>query len=108
MLKTAIARAGGLRQRVVVLSIPDWAYTPYGQAFSSDPQKVSQQIDQYNYANRTISESYGVGYLDVTAISRLGLAQPALVASDGLHPSAAQYTEWVKKLLPLAKAALEQ
>jgi lysophospholipase L1-like esterase len=102
LLQTAIARAGDRRDRVVVLSIPDWAYTPYGQNYPGDPQLISQKIDQYNAANRAITDQYEVAYVDVTGISRRGLDEPALVAGDGLHPSAKQYTEWVQALLPVA------
>ncbi len=106
LLQYAIARAGGRTERVIVISIPDWAYTPYGQAFGN-PASISQAIDAYNAANQLISESYGVKYAYVTDISRQGLAQPALVAADGLHPSAEQYTEWLKRFMPTIKAAFK-
>lgn len=104
LLQTALARAGGRRERVLVLSIPDWAYTPFGQS-RPNPALISAEIDAFNDANRTIALSFGIAYVDVTGISRLGVTQPGLVAPDGLHPSAAQYTEWVKKLLPVAESA---
>lgn len=106
LLQTAIGRAGGRRERVIVLSIPDWAFTPYGQ--SLDPGLISPQIDQYNAANRSITQNYGVAYVDITEISRRGVNEPDLVANDGLHPSAKQYTLWVEKLLPVVEAALKQ
>ncbi len=108
LLQTAIQRAGGRKDRVVVVSIPDWAFTPYGQNYSPNPAIISQKIDQYNAANRAISEQYGVAWVNVTDVSRKGLSQPDLVASDGLHPSARQYTEWVKLLLPVVRNALKQ
>ncbi len=107
LLKTALARAGGRAERVVVLSIPDWAYTPYGQG-SGNPGQISSEIDQFNAANKSISDRYGVQYVDVTPVSRQGLAQTNLVASDGLHPSAPQYTEWVKLMLPVVRTVLEK
>jgi lysophospholipase L1-like esterase len=98
LLKRAIqCSAGNAVQKVIVLSIPDWAYTPFGQG--SNPAAVSAQIDAFNAANRAISERYGVVYIDVTGISRRGLAEPDLVASDRLHPSGRQYTEWTRKIL---------
>lgn len=100
LLQYALQRAGQRKDRVIVLSIPDWAYTPYGQGFAN-PALISQKIDQYNTAKRTITESYGVAFVNVTDISRQGLAMPDLVASDQLHPSAKQYTEWVRLLLML-------
>jgi len=105
LLQYAIARAGGQKDRVVVISIPDWAYTPIGQN-SSNPALISQKIDQYNDANRSIAEAYEVQYVNVTDVSRRGIAEPNLVALDGLHPSAKQYTEWVRLLLPVVKGAL--
>ncbi|MEZ4687550.1 MAG: hypothetical protein R3B47_16245 [Bacteroidia bacterium] len=38
LLQRAIALAGGDKNRVFVLSIPDYAYTPYGQS-TRDPGK---------------------------------------------------------------------
>ena len=107
LLQRAIAFAKNEPTHVIVLSIPDWAYTPYGQNFPNSAS-ISTEIDQYNAANRALSEQYGVQYVDVTATSRLGLAQPNLVATDGLHPSAAQYTAWVESLLPVVEAIVEQ
>ncbi len=106
LLQYAIARAGGRKERVVVLSIPDWAYTPYGQNYSN-PALISQKIDQYNTANRNIAESYAVPHVNVTDVSRRGILEPDLVAYDRLHPSAQQYTEWVRLLLPVVKTALK-
>jgi lysophospholipase L1-like esterase len=107
LLNTAIQRAGGKKERVLVVSIPDWAYTSYGQNFSSNPSNISQKIDQYNAANRAITDTYGVRYVNITEISRNGLNDPTLVANDGLHPSAKQYTELVKLMLPELKAMLQ-
>jgi lysophospholipase L1-like esterase len=106
LLKTAIVRAGGKKERVFVVSIPDWAFTSYGQQFPGGAN-VSSKIDEYNAVNRKIAADYQVNYIDVTPVSRQGIAQPNLVASDGLHPSAVQYTEWVKLMLPKVKAVLE-
>lgn len=108
LLQTAIRRAGDRKERVVVLSIPDWAYTTYGQNFSNNPAEISQEIDQYNAANKAISETYGVRYIDVTGISRQGIASPDLVANDGLHPSALQYTRWVKVMMPVVREVLKE
>ena len=65
------------------------------------------QIDQYNTINREITDNYGVAYFDITPISRQGLAQPGLVASDGLHPSGAMYELWVEEVLDYAVGVLK-
>lgn len=107
LLQYAVARAGGRRNRVVVLSIPDWAFTPLGQS-SGNPALISQKIDQYNSANRDIAEANEIQYVNVTEVSRRGISEPDLVAFDGLHPSAKQYTAWVQLLLPVVRNGLKQ
>lgn len=99
LLDTAIQYAGGRLDRVFVLSIPDYAYTPFGQT-TSDPGAISAEIDAFNEVNRTLTEMRGIQYIDITPISRLGLMQPELVAADGLHPSGIQYKMWVDLIFP--------
>jgi lysophospholipase L1-like esterase len=81
--------------RVLILSIPDYAYTPYGKGDTI----ISEEIDAYNDINRGVAMDYGITWIDITPISRRGLDDPVLVAGDGLHPSGAQYGEWVKKII---------
>jgi lysophospholipase L1-like esterase len=95
LLETAIALADGRPERVFVLSIPDYAYTPFGQT-RPNPARISERLDAYNAINEEISAAYGVAWFNITPISRRGLAEPAFVAGDGLHPSGQQYTEWVE------------
>lgn len=83
--------------RVFILSIPDYAYTPFGQ--NQDPARISREIDQYNEINKRIAEEYQISYFDITPISRLGLDTALWTANDGLHPSARQYTAWVELIL---------
>jgi lysophospholipase L1-like esterase len=95
LLKTAILLASNKPEHVFVLSIPDYAFTPYGGGSSI----ISNQIDQFNSINKVLSENYKVKYVDITPISRLGMLKPELVASDGLHPSGIMYGLWVQEIL---------
>ena len=95
LLKTAIQLAGNSPEHVFVLSIPDYAFTPFGNGNSV----ISSQINQFNAINRQIAENYHIKYIDITPISRNGLAQPELVASDGLHPSGKMYSLWVQEIM---------
>ena len=95
LLTTAIQLAGNSPEHVFVLSIPDYAYTPFG---NGNPV-ISSQINQFNAINRQIAENHNVKYIDITPISRNGLAQPELVASDGLHPSGKMYSLWVQEIM---------
>ncbi len=107
LLQKAIQLAGYRKERVFVISIPDWAYTPYGQNYPGEPSSISNKIDEYNAANKAITQSYQISYIEVTDISRLGLEHPELVAADGLHPSGKQYSEWVKRMIGPMKAVLK-
>jgi lysophospholipase L1-like esterase len=96
LLKRAIQLAGGDKSSVFVLSIPDYGYTPFGK---ENQQKITEGIDAFNAVNKSISDKYGVKYYNITDISRRGLEEADLVASDGLHPSEKMYSEWVKVIL---------
>ena len=98
LLQRAIEYAGGEKDRVVVLSIPDWGFTPF--ATGRDREKISAEIDMYNQINQYETEQMGVIWVDVTTISREGLNRPELVAQDGLHPSGIMYAYWVNDVYP--------
>ena len=96
LLSIAIEYAGSNPDNVFVVSIPDYGYTPFGQANRSE---ISAEIDAFNEINRAVSKKHGVTYVDITDISREGLADPELIAADGLHPSAKMYARWVERIL---------
>jgi len=98
LLNTAIAFANGNKQRVFVLSIPDYSVTPFAQG--SDLAKIASEIDQFNAINLYESTNAGVNYLNITDISRQAAFDPSLIALDYLHPSAKMYGLWVARLAP--------
>ncbi len=93
LLHIAIAKAGGRRERVFVISIPDYGVTPF--AADRDPAKIGREIDAYNAANLAIAHRLGVRYFDITPLSRLAKTDASLLADDALHPSAKMYAAWV-------------
>jgi lysophospholipase L1-like esterase len=104
LLKHAIQFAGGKKDHVTVLSIPDWGATPFAEG--RDRKKIADEIDDYNRANKSIAEKYGVNYIDITHGTRAASDDPALVAVDGLHPSAKEYKRWAEKLAEIIKSQL--
>jgi lysophospholipase L1-like esterase len=104
LVQRSIGFAGGDASHVIVLSIPDWGATPF--AAGQDRAKIGAEIDRFNAICREETVRAGARYVDVTPISRQAPKDAALVAEDGLHPSAKMYAEWVKLALPEAKAAL--
>lgn len=98
LLNRSVAYAGGIKDHVFVLSIPDYSVTPF--AYGQDTARIAKEIDAFNAANKTISLNAGVHYIDITPISRNAKNDPSLIAPDGLHPSGIQYKEWTDLLIP--------
>ena len=81
---------------IIIISIPDWGYTPFGE--SSDMSDISEQINLFNSSLRKFATTNGIKYVDVTEISRRGINEPDLITNDNLHPSGIMYLEWAKKI----------
>ena len=105
LLNKAINLAGNDANKVIILSIPDYYYTPYGQ--SNGDELISLQLDEYNNLAKSIAKEKGVTFLDITDITRKGLDEPELVADDGLHPSGLAYEKFVERLYPLVSTRLK-
>ena len=106
LVNEAISRAGGDKSKVIVLSIPDYAYTPYGQS-SGNGTTISTQLALYNSFAEQYCQSSNVRFVYITDITRQGLSDTGLVAFDGLHPSAKAYKKFVERLMPPALEILE-
>jgi lysophospholipase L1-like esterase len=103
-LNNAITFTGSRRNRVFVLSIPDYGATPFG---SNNAVQIALEIDRFNAINKQVCLQMGIDYTDITASTREAVNDPSLVAADGLHPSGKEYTKWASrlaaKILPLVK-----
>ncbi|HET6527584.1 MAG TPA: SGNH/GDSL hydrolase family protein [Balneolaceae bacterium] len=106
LLDKAITLAGHKPDHVLVLSIPDYGATPFGQQRNS--KKISAEIENYNSINKDIATRLGAHYINITPISQKAKINPALVASDGLHPSEKMYKQWVEKVLPITLTEFEK
>lgn len=106
LVNTASTLASNNPSNVIVVSIPDYAYTPFGQGFN-DSGQISVEIDQYNQFAEDYCFENGISYVYITDITREGLNNPELVASDGLHPSELAYSIFVDRILPIALEKLE-
>lgn len=112
LLNAAITFAGNQPRRVIVIAIPDYAVTPFAieKAFTApnrDTNRIHLELAAYNSINRHLAQQGGAHYVDITPISRLaGLNPAALLAPDGLHPSAEHYARWCDLLTPTAHTIL--
>jgi lysophospholipase L1-like esterase len=104
-LNRAIGFSGNRKNRVFVLSIPDWGATPFGQ--NSNPAQVAIEIDRFNAINKEVSLQMGVSYTDITPATRMAKTDLSLVANDGLHYSGKEHAIWAEmigqKMLPFVR-----
>lgn len=104
LLDRAIGFAGGDASNVLVLTIPDYTYTPVGRRFS--PEANAQRLANYNRAIETAVDDAGARLVDIAPLSAAIATRPDLVAADGLHPSGKQYERWLDRIGPVAVDAL--
>ena len=102
LLERSIKYANGKKERVFVVSIPDWGVTPF--ANGKDRNIIEKEINEFN---NIISEECSINdikFFDVTQNSRTALQNKSLIAKDGLHPSKKMYKQWVKIIKPYFKS----
>lgn len=102
LVNIGIDKAKGIKANVIVVSIPDYAYTPFGNGNTT----ISAQIDAYNAFAENYCIQNNITFVNITDITRQGLVQPNLVASDGLHPSELANSKFVERIFPKAKIIL--
>ncbi|WP_281231065.1 SGNH/GDSL hydrolase family protein [Flavobacterium gelatinilyticum] len=108
LAEKAVLLAKGDKKNVIVISIPDYAYTPYGNAVAGNERtRISAEIDKYNAFAEKYCTNNGITFVSITDITRMGLDNKDLVASDGLHPSQLAYSKFVDRMMPKVKKALE-
>jgi lysophospholipase L1-like esterase len=103
-LDKAIFYSGYRKERVFVLSIPDYGATPFG---ANNAAQIGFEIDYFNAINKQICTQQNINYTDITPSTRMAATNPSLVASDGLHPSGIEYAKWAAmlkvKMFPLVQ-----
>lgn len=103
LVTTAIQKATGNKDKVIVVSIPDYAYTPFGK----ENDQISIEINRYNAFAKDYCKEHDITFVNITDLTRLGLDQTDLVAADGLHPSKMAYSKFVERLLPFASELMK-
>ncbi|MBI2762245.1 MAG: SGNH/GDSL hydrolase family protein [Chloroflexi bacterium] len=103
ILDDLVARVGP--NRIVLVTTPDYTVTPAGADFG-DPTTQAAAIRTNNEIMATLAAARGIIVIDVFDISRRAATDRSLVASDGLHPSSAQYQRWVDRIAPAVAGLL--
>jgi len=105
LLKKGIELANGKRDRVIIISIPDYSLTPHGK--SMDVEKISKDIEVFNGINKALSIQYKVQYVDITTESKQAQVTSDLFTQDGLHPSDKEYSKWAEKIATVITSQLK-
>ena len=106
LLARATAFVAGRAERVLALSIPDWGATPFAIQSGRDRDLIAAELDLYNAAARDACAARGIAFVDIAPLSRELGGDEAMLADDGLHPSAAMYAQWARLALPVARRLL--
>ena len=101
LIEKAVDYASGNKNNVIIISIPDYAYTPFGQNWVPDPGVISDELDTYNNFAQSYCLDNGISFVNITDISREGLENTSLVASDDLHPSSLAHLRFADRVLPI-------
>ncbi|MCU0467965.1 MAG: SGNH/GDSL hydrolase family protein [Arcicella sp.] len=104
LLKIATRFAKNDAQNVLLLSIPDWGYSPFAEG--KDKQKIEQEIDFFNQIAKEECKKVNISFIDITEITRKNTAT-AMFASDGLHYSVKMHSLWAKEALQTALEILK-
>lgn len=92
--------------RTVCVATPDYTLTPQGSRFG-DPAAQSERVAGVNAILRDACERRGMAFVpEIFEISQRVADDPSLVATDGLHPSGAQYRLWTDAIEPVVRRAL--
>ena len=102
LLERSIKYANGKKERVFVVSIPDWGVTPF--ANSKNRNIIEKEINEFNNIISKECSINEIKFIDVTQNSRTALQNKSLIAEDGLHPSKKMYKQWVKIIKPYFKS----
>ena len=93
------------KNRLLVVTIPDFGVTPTGPKYARG-RNISEGIASFNKIISDESRKRDLRVVDVFPLSKKMGRDPSLVAADGLHPSAKEYAEWEKVILPTAMELL--
>lgn len=96
LLSKSIELTQGRKNRVFVISIPDYSVTPFAQYL--DTTLIRAQIDWLNEINKSETDKAGCNYIFITDLTREARTNQSLLA-DGLHPSGLDYNRWAERLV---------
>ncbi|MGI4871717.1 MAG: SGNH/GDSL hydrolase family protein [Janthinobacterium lividum] len=104
LLAAAQHYAGDRAYRVLVLSIPDWGFTPF--AAGEDRAHIGHAIDEFNYVARRACEQAAIAFINITPLTRAIGPDPTQLVANGPYYSGEQLRRWVAAAFPTAFSLL--
>jgi lysophospholipase L1-like esterase len=95
------------KHRLLIITIPDFGMTPTGPKYSRG-RNISEGIASFNRIIVEEAKKRDLRIVDIFELSHKVKDDFSLVAGDGLHPSAKEYAEWEKMILPAALEMLRK
>ena len=89
------------KKNILLVTIPDFGLTPQGSRYGGG-RDISEGITSFNNIIKAEAKKRGLECVDIFPVSKEMKDNPALVAKDGLHPSAKEYAIWETLILPVA------
>jgi acyl-CoA thioesterase-1 len=85
--------------KLILITIPDFGVTETGKTYSGG-RDISKGIAEFNTFIIQTAKARKLELVDIFELSKKMGVDRSLVANDGLHPSAKEYAEWEKLILP--------
>lgn len=95
------------RNRLLIVTIPDFSVTPNGPKYSRG-RDIARGIASFNQIISEEARKRALRIVDICPASQAMRSDASLVAVDGLHPSAKAYAEWEKIIYPTALELLRK
>lgn len=99
LIKKAIHLANHQPKKVILMSIPNWALTPF--AADKKTEHTSTEINEFNQVVAQLSKQFHTSFLDISSVTNQVAEDTSLLASDQLHYSAKAHLQWAEKLAAL-------
>lgn len=89
-------------KHIVLVTIPNFLLTPSGSRFDTDGT-TARRINTFNAILQTEAAKRAIAVVDIYPLSSRLASDPAMIAHDGLHPSARQYAQWANTIYPVLR-----
>ena len=95
------------KKHLVLITIPDFGVTPTGAMYSGG-RDISQGITDFNNIIKDEAKKRGLQCVDIFPETQKMKDNDALIAHDGLHPSAKEYAIWETLIYPVVSGFLKK